>query len=193
MRLPLFILAFLIVMAVGGQALAADDDSTQVVDTILFHQTNLLDGASPVDNPANYEQRLTQNPTVALFKSMVVPGLGQYGNRRYIKAAVFLGLDVWMVASVIHYGQQASDFKSKFDAATDISERREWYGLYLDRKDERNKFTWFAVIVSFISMFDAYVDAHLSGHPADKHNSEISFDLTPTDDAGLLLSVSVGF
>ena len=41
-----------------------------------------------------------------------------------------------------------------------ISDRNEYYDLYQDRKDERNKFTWFAVITAFVSMFDAYVDAH---------------------------------
>ena len=100
---------------------------------------------------------------------------------------------VWMIGAAIHYGRQASDFKSQFDATSDIDARRDLYGLYLDRKDERNKYTWFAVIVSFLSMFDAYVDAHLSGHPAEKHNLDLSLDVVPADDGTLLVSLSLEF
>ncbi len=140
-------------------------DSTVVIDTVLFRQTGLLAGYLPVTDTTNLERRLIQNPTVALFKSALIPGWGQWGNHEYIKAVIFFGLDAWCVGAAIHYGRQASDFREKYESSTIISQRNDYYDLYSDRKDERNKFTWFAVIVTFVSMFDAYVDAHLSGFP----------------------------
>lgn len=187
-------------LALGALLLAAEvrPDSTLVdtlasVDTVLFQQGHSLASYSPATNPEDFEQHLYQNPTAALFKSMLIPGLGQIGNRRYVKAGVFFALDAWFVGSAIHYGRQAADFRSKFESDTTVAGRNDYYSLYEDRKDERNKFTWFAVIVTFVSMFDAYVDAHLSGFPKKADDDAVSFNLCPSAKGGVVASVSIAF
>lgn len=175
-----------------GQADSTKTDTTQAVDTLLFTGKGLLDHANPVSSDIDFEKRLTQNPTVGLFKSMVIPGWGQLGNRRYMKAVMFAGLDAWFIGAAMHFGKQASDYRDKYDNETDLVLRRDYYSLYLDRKDERNKYTWFAVIVTFISMFDAYVDAHLSGYPAKPEQSDLSFEVRPDED-GFVASISLDF
>lgn len=177
---------------------AADADSSFLVDTILYQQSQSLAAFRPVTNPENFEKQLYQRPTVALFKSMAVPGLGQFGNRRYVKAVLFFGLDAWLVGSAIHYGRQAADFRNQFESITDTTEaarrdRNDYYFLYEDRKDERNKFTWFAVIVTFISMFDAYVDAHLSGFPRKSEDNVVRLNLGPSFKGDLIATVSIAF
>jgi hypothetical protein len=167
-------------------------DST-TIDTVLFRPGQLLQPYNEVTNAGNREMRLTQNPTLGLFKSMLVPGWGQMGNRRYLKAVVFAGLDAWFLVSTIHYGQQASDFRRQFENATDISERNDLYNLYQDRRDNRNKFTWFAVITTFVAMFDAYVDAHLSGFPRIEQSDNISVHVEPLLEGGVAANISVGF
>ncbi len=190
-------LLILLIVAFAGSAFCQVDstgtDSTVVADTLIFEGTGLLVHADPVTSPVNFEKRLTQNPTAGLFKSMVVPGWGQLGNRRYFKAVIYAGLDIWFVGSAIHYGRQASDFKAAYDAADEINLRNAFYDLYSDRKDERNKFTWFAVIVTFISMFDAYADAHLSGYPAKIADGELSLNLAPAGENSLVASLSYQF
>lgn len=146
-------------------------------DTILFIQSNTLDQYTLVDDTTNYENRLTQNPTKALFKSMLIPGWGQYGNKKYFKAVLYAALDVWLVGNAIKYRGEARDYFKLYENDTTIAGRNEFYGLYENKKDSRNKYTWFAVIVSFISMFDAYVDAHLSGFPVKNRFSDIDFDV----------------
>jgi len=155
------------------------------VDTLLFQPLPDSSPAAQVTNPINFEKQLTQNPTVALFKSMFVPGLGQVGNRRYIKAIVIAGLETWFIGSAIHYGRQASGFRDQWNEATDVTSRNIYYGLYEDRRDERNKFSWFAGITIFVSMFDAYVDAHLSGSPSRERNSRIDWEIIPQEDGGV--------
>ncbi len=183
----------LMVATVEAQPDSTPADTAVSVDTVLYRPGTLLTPYSPVTNPENLEKHLYQNPTAALFKSMLVPGLGQFGNRRYFKAVLFLGLDTWFVGSAIHYGRQAADFRDKFENETTIADRNEYYSLYEDRRDERNKFTWFAVIVTFVSMFDAYVDAHLSGFPQAAKSDAVSFDLQPTREGGLAACVSISF
>lgn len=166
---------------------------TLSVDTVLYRPGQLLTPYRPVTDPENLERRLSQNPTVALIKSVFIPGLGQLGNRRYIKAAIFMGLDAWFISSAIHYGRQASDFRDQFEKSTDIAARNDYYNLYQDRKNERNKFTWFAVIVTFFSMFDAYVDAHLSGFPQKTNEGRVSFNLEPSFEGEVAAYVSISF
>ena len=122
-------------------------------------------------------------------------GWGQFGNKRKVKGTIFFAFDVWMVASAIHYGGQARDFKTEFDNTPDslITERRDIYDLYSDRRDNRNKFTWYAVIVSFVSMFDAYVDAHLSGYPKADEPKKISFDIVPDTNNSTMVKLSYSF
>ncbi|MEW5993531.1 MAG: DUF5683 domain-containing protein, partial [Candidatus Zixiibacteriota bacterium] len=152
-------------------------DTLMRIDTTIYRPGQVLAQYSEVTDPRNFEKQLRQPPTIALFKSLLVPGWGQLGNRRYIKAVVFAGLDAWFIGSAIHYGRQASDFRHEFENATPVADRNQLYDLYLDRKDERNKFRWFAVIVTFISMFDAYVDAHLSGFPHQTEQGGVGLDV----------------
>jgi len=195
-----FIIVVLLLSATGVAAY----DSTGVdtsqgeeipVDTLLFEPGQMLRSFAAVTDTTNREARLIQNPTTALLKSLAVPGLGQLGNRRYLKAVLFFGLDVWMIGSAIHYGRQASDFRKLYGAADpgNVTLRNEYYSLYRDRKDERNKLTWYAVIVTFFSLFDAYVDAHLSGFPRKEDDAALSIQLAPDSDGRPVASVSLSF
>lgn len=184
-------------LAPATDSLAVDSmpvDPVIPVDTVLFSPGQVLTGYRAVTDSINRELSLGQRPMVAMFKSMVAPGWGQLGNKRYIKAFVYLGLEVWMVGGALHYNEQVSEFRRLFDATStdDISLRNDYYTLYKDRKDERSKYTWFAVIVAFVSMFDAYVDAHLSGFPRQDEN-DLTISIAPTVDRGVRASLSIGF
>jgi hypothetical protein len=147
----------------------------------------------PVTDSVDLERHLIQNPTVALFKSMFVPGLGQIGNHRYIKAAAVIGLQAWLVGNIIHYGRNASSYWSQYNSASDRDIRNYYYSLYATQRDQRNKYTWFAGILTFVSMFDAYVDAQLSGAPTNPRNRRFDLSLAPSPDGGASAQLSVRF
>ena len=191
-------LSFIWVFLLSGYSQAADTtyvDSNSTNDTVIYKPAGFESSALAVSDSTDYEKRLTQNPTKALLKSMLVPGLGQVGNRKYFKAAVVVGLQAWLISSAIDHGKDASDFKDKFEMSSDTSQRLILYDNFLDSKDQRNKFTWFAVIVTFVSMFDAFADAHLSGFPKDKKPGEdkLSLKIRPLDKNGVYASVAVSF
>ncbi len=162
-------------------------------DTVTYERTADLDVYMAATDTIDLESNLYQNPTVALFKSALIPGWGQFGNRRYIKATIFFALDVWMVTSAIKHGRDAADAWDRYQAATEISERNALYDDYSSKRDQRNKFTWFAVIVSFFSMFDAYVDAHLSGFPDIDRSKDFSVDIAPDNQGGVKALINVPF
>lgn len=186
----IFILFFLAGKVTADSTLV---DTMTGIDTVLFEKGNVFEAVGPISSPVNYEKRMYQNPTTALFKSMVIPGWGQLGNRSYFKAVLFAGLDAWFIGSSIHYGRQASDFRDMFENAVEIDDRNEYHALYDDRRDTRNKFRWFAVIVSFVAMFDAYVDAHLSGFPHVEDEPGLSFEIRPDSSGRAMAVISYSF
>ena len=163
------------------------------VDTLLFVPPGNAAQATEVAIPVDFEKHLTQPPTAALFKSMFVPGLGQLGNRKYFKAALFAGLEGWMLYKTLSLGSEIDDARAAYDAATTVSVRRVAYAEYDSKRKSRNKYAWFCGLTVFISMFDAYVDAHLSGSPADRRNDKFTFDVQPGEDGGAMALVSYGF
>ena len=186
-------LGLLVTIALWSGRVAAEEeeDRQKAVDTVLYQPAGELDEFAVVTSDANLERKLTQNPTLGLFKSMVLPGLGQFGNRKYIKALVYFGLDAWMVAEALHYRNLAGHRRDLFESATDTGWRNHFYGEYQHFKDRRNRYTWFAVIITLLSMFDAYVDAHLSGFPtADR---SVGWEMTPGEDGGFRAAVTFSF
>jgi hypothetical protein len=170
-------------------------DSTDVSDsdTAIYRPTVDPSPAEDVSNPTDFEMNLSQNPTVALFKSVVVPGWGQLGNRRYFKAALFAGLETWFIFSAVNYGREASDFRRRYEEAETTTLRNQYYQLYDDRRDKRNQFLWFTGLTIFISMFDAYVDAHLSGSPDHPHQNRMDLEVQSDDSGGASVSLLYRF
>jgi hypothetical protein len=170
-------------------------DTTKVVkpDTILYVPKLDTTREVPVMDTVNFEEHLIQNPTKALFKSLVVPGWGQIGNHRYLKAGLFAGLEAWFVIEAIHYGGQASDWKKQYEAAGDVPTRNALYAIYRSKYTARSKYIWFAGITTFVSIFDAYVDAHLSGEPTPAKTGKVSLSLIPSASAGPGATLALNF
>jgi len=133
----------------------------------------------------------TQNPTAALFKSMFIPGWGQIGNKKYIKAGVIIALESSLIATLVHYADKTSDARKLFDAAVDEEEKARLFEEYRDAKDERNRFSWYTATVVFLSMFDAFVDAHLAGFP--KCDEKLSIDISSEEYRDLSVNLSYKF
>lgn len=201
-RLVYFIfISFIIISSVLSDTISINVDTTNItvdsavtVDTVLFNIQGQLSNTIQVTDSTNFERRLIQTPTKALLKSMLIPGWGQFGNKKPFKALLFAGMDTWMILSAVHHGKKADDLFNQFESTDDLDLRRQYYSMYLSSKDKRNKFTWFAVIISFISMFDAYVDAHLSGYPeVDSNTDAFSLDIIQDNNSGPLVQLSYHF
>jgi hypothetical protein len=181
-----------LVMAGTIAAGQVPDDTSGTIDT--------LKSGSPENKPeisaGIYADRpldtaRTQNPTAALFKSMFVPGLGQLGNKKYIKAAVIVGIEGSLIAAIIHNADRARDAKSRYDNNTNTSLSSSLYSKYESARDDRNFYGWMTGLTIFISMFDAYVDAHLAGFP--KYDKGLVFDLGPDSRSILAARLSYNF
>jgi len=122
-------------------------------------------------------------PTGALIRSAIIPGWGQLYNRKYIKYVIYSGLELFFVnearkywikmdnnqrnfqnpagmTSLIGGFRDCSPTDYQFYQADPDYQAKEFY-LYEKNRDIRNLNLWLTGLTLFISMFDAYVDAHL--------------------------------
>lgn len=104
------------------------------------------------------------DPTITLFKSMLVPGWGQITNKRYVKAAIAIGLETWFITGAIVNGSKMNQALDNFHAYPDETQFFYDYQYY---QGNRSDYLWLLGITVFVSMFDAYVDAHLRPYEED--------------------------
>jgi hypothetical protein len=154
----------------------------------------------------------TQNPTDALFKSLFFPGAGQFDNKSYIKGTIVFSAEVALIGAVVHYTEKASHARQAFESAKEaragvLSERlttipygsvsvsdaefARLFNDYQDTRDEKNLFRWYLGAFIFLSMFDAFVDAHLAQFP--KYDEKISFDIESNNEDMLTVKLSYNF
>lgn len=167
-------------------------DSVLNVDTLT--KTEITPQVfKPYDNsgitPQTHSTKMPEKPwpTGALLRSAIVPGWGQVYNGQYIKAVIYGGTEMALAYTTIHYWKQMDTHQKNFMNSTNRTYQAQEYFYYQNSRDNRNLFLWLTGLTFFISIFDAYVDAHF----ADFNEQDKAFDayLTPKKD-GLYLSLN---
>jgi hypothetical protein len=89
----------------------------------------------------------TKSPTVAMIRSALLPGWGQWYNGQKWKALLVFGGEAALVGNAVYYNQRVA--KSTTD------DERRFY------RDVRGRFLWWLLAVHLLNVLDAYVDAQL--------------------------------
>ena len=104
----------------------------------------------------------SKNPTGALLRSLALPGWGQLYNEQYIKSALVVAAEGLLIAGAVVEHRRAED---DHDIYQDLSQsdavREAAWNRYSRRIDKRNTYLWYYAGFKFLSVIDAYVDAHL--------------------------------
>ena len=106
-------------------------------------------------------------PMGALLRSVAIPGWGQYYNRKYIKSAVVFGAETFFIAKAVHWWKKTEDQYNSIQQTGDRSQQFIRYNIYRSYRTSRDDYLWAVGLTVFLSMFDAYVDAHLAGFDVD--------------------------
>ncbi|MBD3169978.1 MAG: hypothetical protein GF307_10885 [candidate division Zixibacteria bacterium] len=127
--------------------------------------------------------RFNPDPTGALLRSAVFPGWGQLYNRKYIKSAVVAAGEILLIYYLLKNYNNYDEYRDKFNSSVpeDITaasppfsssltspdpgyyEARQvsFFNEWRHQNDKYDQFKWYTAFYIFLSMFDAYVDAHL--------------------------------
>jgi len=174
-------------LAPPRDTLAAD---SVVLDPVLYQRggdTVLIEAFAPV----TVDTLRRTSPTVTMFKSVAFPGWGQWCNRKYLKAGIVFAIEAYFLGKYIHYARKASDWRDRWQAVPDsnTNEQSAAFNQYAEYRDSRNSNLWGVVVPVFLSMFDAYVDAHLRDFPPPvAGQTTVSWKSTPGNGASLALT-----
>ncbi|UCB52351.1 MAG: hypothetical protein JSV10_10280 [Candidatus Zixiibacteriota bacterium] len=132
-----------------------------------------------------------KSPMGALLRSVAFPGWGQFYNRKHFKSAVVFGAETTFITlAAIEWGRM-NKHKKNFENPNHPD--RYWeFQQFEFYEDQRNLYLWITAGIVFLSMFDAYVDAHLYNFDREEVR-DLSISLVPEagggSDVKLLLSV----
>ena len=127
----------------------------------------------------------------ALLRSAVFPGWGQLYNRKYLKAILVFGAETTFLTLMAIEWDRMNQHKKLFDSLP-LGDDKNWeYEQYKFYKDRKNLFLWSALATIFVSIFDAYVDAHL--YAFDEDMERIGIEIEPRFEEELRLKFSFNF
>lgn len=125
-----------------------------------------------------------KSPMGALIRSVAFPGWGQFYNEKYIKAALVFGVEATYIALAADEWRKKDFHKKNYQKAPPNSPEQYWeFDQYQFHQDRRNLYLWVVSGIIFLSMFDAYVDAHLYTFDKEKMD-DLKVELLPELDQG---------
>ena len=131
-----------------------------------------------------------KSPATAVLLSAVLPGAGQFYNESYWKVPVVVGLGGYFVAEFLSnnklYKQYGDEYASSIGSLPGSTGDENALRLREFYKDQRNEFAFYFLILYFVNLVDAYVDAVL-------FDFEMSDDLSLRTVPGSSLRVRVLF
>jgi hypothetical protein len=102
----------------------------------------------------------------ALWRSVALDGWGQAHNGEWIKAALFSGAELAVVAGAVGQHREWKRWARRRDAATD-ADQQEFYATRADfYLRDRNKILWWWLWLKLASSLDAYVSGSLANFDA---------------------------
>lgn len=115
-----------------------------------------------IEEPAEDLVVKTKSPMKAVIRSGLVPGWGQLYNEQYLKSGLVFVIEGLLIGAVVVEHRRADDAlqESKNISKSDAQREAAWL-RYSRRIDKRNTYLWYWAGAKFLSMVDAYVDAHL--------------------------------
>jgi hypothetical protein len=117
-----------------------------------------------------------KKPTRAALYSAVLPGGGQIYNHAYAKAGVVIGVQGYLLASVLYHDAKANDYKEQIQDETDPLVLQQLRTKQKEHQDLRTSDFWWMGITMTLSVLDAWVDAHLYDFKAQKENLHLRFE-----------------
>ncbi len=173
-----------------------------ILGVIVFSYQNQAFGQTNQDSSLSETSRPGRQPPVradsslrykspmgALFRSVAFPGWGQFYNEKYFKSLMVFGTETTFITLAAIEWKRRNEHKSKFQDLPQDHPDKDWeFEQFKFYEDRRNLFFWITAGIVFLSMFDAYVDAHLYNFD-EEEVPDFSISLMTEDEEGKEINV----
>ena len=144
---------------------------------IIF--SNFLHGKEneglPRELPINRDTTLEEperNATKAMLYSLLIPGGGQFYNKKYIKSAIEFTAETLLIGFTLHYHIKMNNAYEKYEQ----TQNQEDYNKYSNLYEKRQSMFWWLSALKFLSVIDSFVDAKLYNFDEKKKKIELRFE-----------------
>lgn len=172
------------------------DESITVIDSISTE--------AEVDSIIGFFNIFKGEPGKAAFYGLMIPGGGQFYNRRWVKAPIAIIADATAIGVAIYWSRRYNIYTEAYQANIDgtlttdqlvnvlqgvtsvstLSGRRDTFRKYRD-------YSWFTVgIVHIITVVEAFVDRHLLEFDMDE---DLSLEIISINDPTSITLASVNY
>ncbi|MBC8385906.1 MAG: hypothetical protein H8E57_10365 [Candidatus Cloacimonetes bacterium] len=124
--------------------------------------------------------QVKKSPLKASVLSFLLPGGGQFYNGSYLKFGFVCALESGLIGLASYHHWKSEDSYKKFEQ----TDNADYYYDYIDNYNKRQSEIFWIGTVVFLSMIDAFVDAHLFDFDEKKEKIRLKFE-----ENKLLLSV----
>ena len=116
----------------------------------------------------------TKNPTRAMLYSTVFPGGGQIYVHSYLKAGIVMGVQGYLLSQAVYHNDRVSHFHQLMDGTSSLDDLHYRHQRDKYRNELRNDEWWIGTTL-FLSVADAFVDAHLYNSKQEKQKIHLKF------------------
>lgn len=144
-----------------------------LISVVLFLNITLI-RAEDTNNQIKKFKFKKKSPTKALFMGMVLPGSGEFYNKKYLKGVIFLSAGLYLGYKSYYYYDKQKDYYDKYL----IDQNQKTYEKYKENYDKMQSYIYFYIINLAISTLDGVVESYLyNWHVEDiELKSEINKD-----------------
>jgi hypothetical protein len=152
-------------------------ETTVINDSLLIAADSIGAPQDSADTGETAEEKIKKPwPTGALLRSAIMPGWGQFYNKQYLKTIIYGGAEILLAYKARQNWREMDEHQSNFMNSDDPEYKAREFALYEDKRDTRNLYLWLTGLSIFISMFDAYVDAHMADFDRQDKAFEVYLD-----------------
>ena len=106
--------------------------------------------AEPKDTPR--ETKFT-----SLHKSLLIPGWGQFAEKRYLEAVLFLSAEIFALYKVFDYNHKGNQYYDKYREADNVDDTLTYRELTEKYDTRRNQYILVAVGIWALNLIDIYL------------------------------------
>ncbi len=131
---------------------------------IIFMIFLLLTNSFFAEKKKQANKKDSKSPTKALIMGVLVPGSGDFYNKKYVKGSIFFGLGLFFAYKSYNYYNKQKEYYDDYLE----TESREKYRLYEKNYDNMEKYMYFYLLNLTISTIDGVVESYLSDWHIEK-------------------------
>ncbi|MBL7082590.1 MAG: hypothetical protein ISS41_03025 [Candidatus Aminicenantes bacterium] len=135
------------------------------------------------------EQSKIESKFTSLQKSLLIPGWGQFAEKRYLEGALFLSAEIFCIYKIFLNNHKSNDYYDLYKTADNTTDAVNYRNLTEKYDIRRNKFLLAAAGIWIINLIDIYIIVKKK----EKKSGNLKLKLEHNENKTLFFTISYSF